>query len=308
MLIEPPSLGIDATAVARQAIALARRLETIQSAYDAWDELRAAQARARQRIAEERRRLEEEGGLLLGAVARATEDVLPPPPSAPVADALVAASDATAVEQFLAEARARLDEAKARLAAEERTQAEAFSRAAAEVRATARARIEARARLAPPRVRLFPRSVGVDRRILHIERPSPDEAVVLFYVFTGRIPSRYWAPFDDSTDDVISGPTTLYADEGVPGDELRPSPTRLRALLDGLAEVWPLKGYLLLSLAGPTGPRFARFLSRGPVMEAEIEDGPGFRNLLTPEEAEAITGALLKLKIARRLELELGRS
>ncbi|MEW5737319.1 MAG: hypothetical protein AB1938_00245 [Myxococcota bacterium] len=308
-IIEPPALEPDATRIASQAIALSRSLETIQSAFDAWDELRAAQARALQRLADERRRLEEEGELLVGAVRSVADGLPPPPPSAPVPDALVAAADSSAVDHFLTEARRQLDDAKARLDAEERATAEAFARATIEVKATARSRLEARLRVAPPRVRLVPRTVGADQRILHLERPGPDDAVVLFLAFTGRIPSRYGAPFDDSTDDVFTGPTTLYPDEGVPADEARPSAMRLRLLLDAQPEVWPLKGYLLLDLVAPDGTRrFVRWLSRGPVMEAELEDGPTFRNVLSREEAEQITGALLRLKLAGRLEIDLGRA
>lgn len=306
-IIEPPAVALDSGVAVSQALALSRSLETIESTYEAWDEVRAAHARNRLRFDQERRRLDEQGELLLGAVRSAAE-LPPPPPSAPQPDALVAATDATAVDHFVTEARARLETARVRLAAEEKAAAEAYQRAAAQLRATARERIEARARLAPPHVRLFPRTVAPDHRILHLERPGPDDALALFFTFTGRIPSRYGALFDDSTDDVFTGPTSLYPDEGVPSEELRPSPMRLRLLLDAQPEVWPLKGYLLLAISAAEGPRFVRWVSRGPVLEAELEEGYGFRNLLSREEAEQITGALLKLKLAGRLELELGRA
>ena len=50
-----------------------------------------------------------------------------------------------------------------------------------------------------------------------------------------------------------------------------------------------------------------RWISRGAVLEAEIQEGEGFRNLLTHDEAERITGLLLSHKLAGRLELELVR-
>ena len=307
-MIQPPAIDADVGAAAAEAIALARSLETIESAYEAWDELRAARARSRQRFAEERRRLEEQGELLVGAVKSVAEEgVPPPPPSAPTPDAVVVAADGAAAEHFLAEARARLDEAKVRLAEEEATAEAAFFRAENDLRAAARARVEGRARLAPPRVRIFPRSLGAEQRVLHLERPQPDDAVVLFFVLSDRIPSRYGAPFDDAADDVFVGPTALYSDEGVPPDELRPSPMRLHLLLDALPEVWPLKGALIHAVPGADGPRFVRWLTRGPVLEAELEDGYGFRNVLSREEAELVTGALLKLQLAGRLTLELGR-
>jgi hypothetical protein len=307
-IIQPPAIGDDLGAAAAQAIALARSLETIESVYDAWDEVRAARMRSRQRFAEERRRLEDQGNLLVGAVKSVAEEAVPPPsPSAPTPDAMVLAADAAAAERFLAEARARLDEAKARLTAEETAAEAAFVRAEGELRTTARTRIEDRARLVPPRVRLFLRSLGAEHRLLHLERPSPDEAVVLFFLLSGRIPSRYGAPFDDAADDVLVGPTMLYADEGIGAGDLRPSPARLRELLDALPDVWPFKGGLLMALSTAAGPRFVRWVTRGPVLEAELEDGQGFRNVLSREEAELVTGALLKLQLAGRLTLELGR-
>lgn len=307
-LIEPPAVGDFDGATVAQAIVLARSLETIESAYEAWDELRGARERSRRRFAEERRRLDEQGELLVGAVQTvAAEGLPPPPPSAPTPDAVVVATDGAAVDHFLAEARARLDEARARLLEDEAAAEAAFVRAEADVRAAARARIEGRARLAPPRLRLFPRSIGAEQRVLHFERPEPDDAVVLFFLLSERIPSRYGAPFDDAADDVLIGPTTLYADEGLGPDELRPSPARLRELLEARPEVWPLKGGLLQHLPSAEGTRFVRWITRGPVMEAELEDARGFRNLLSREEAELVTGALLKLQLAGRIALELGR-
>lgn len=292
-----------------QAVTLVRALETIESAYEAWDELRMAQARARQRFADERRRLDDEGELLLGAVKTVADGSVPPPPaSAPRPDDLVAAADAAGLDRFLAEARARLDATRKALAAEEAA-AEAASRdAAAELRATLRERIAARARYSPPRLRLLPRSVGGEQRILHLERPAGEDAVVLAWILTGRLLSRLGAAFDDAVDDVFTGPTSLYPDEGLSGDDLRPSPMRLHLLLDAQPEVWPLKGYLLQPVPDADGGvRFVRWLTRGPVLEAELEDGYGFRNVLSREEAERVTGALLTLKLAGKIELELGR-
>lgn len=299
----------NAPGAASQAVTLVRALETIESAYEAWDELRTARARARQRFADERRRLDEEGELLLGAVRTVTEGGVPPPPaSAPRPDELVASADAAGLDRFLAEARARLDATRRALASEEAAAEAAYREAAAELRATVRQRVEARAQFSPPRVRLLPRSVGAEQRILHLERPVGEDAAVLAWILTGRLLSRLGAAFDDAVDDVFTGPTALYPDEGLGGDDLCPSPMRLHLLLDAQPEVWPLKGYLLQPLPDAHGgARFVRWLTRGPVLEAELEDGQGFRNVLSREEAERVTGALLTLKLAGKIELELGR-
>ena len=68
--------------------------------------------------------------------------------------------------------------------------------------------------------------------------------------------------------------------------------------------MWPVKGMLPLTL--PDGS-WLRWLTRGPVLEAEVQDGEGFRNLLTQQEAERVTGLLLSHKLAGKLELELVR-
>jgi hypothetical protein len=50
-----------------------------------------------------------------------------------------------------------------------------------------------------------------------------------------------------------------------------------------------------------------RWVARGVVLEAEVQDGEVFRNQLTRDEAERITGLLLANKLAGKLELELVR-
>jgi hypothetical protein len=53
------------------------------------------------------------------------------------------------------------------------------------------------------------------------------------------------------------------------------------------------------------GGAVARLVERGPVMEAEIAEASGFRNILTRDEAEQIAGYLLKLKLDGAIDLEL---
>jgi hypothetical protein len=145
------------------------------------------------------------------------------------------------------------------------------------------------------------RTLPGDRRILHLRRPSPDDAVLLLFAMTGRCPTRYGFLFDDSTDDVLLAPPALYAEEGVV--HVRPRPAELVAELEPRAAFWPVKGALLVVRPGLT----VRWLSRGAVLEAEVADGDAFRNLLSREEAEQITGVLLSLKLAGALGLELVR-
>jgi hypothetical protein len=48
-----------------------------------------------------------------------------------------------------------------------------------------------------------------------------------------------------------------------------------------------------------------RLRQRGAVIEVEVADGDAFRNVLTATEAERLAGALLRLKIDGRIQLEL---
>ena len=65
-----------------------------------------------------------------------------------------------------------------------------------------------------------------------------------------------------------------------------------------------MKGALRARL--PDG-RWVRWVSRGAVLEAELLDGEAGRNVLSAEEAEQITGALLALQLSGKLVLQLVR-
>jgi hypothetical protein len=158
---------------------------------------------------------------------------------------------------------------------------------------------------APPRLRLLLRRVGATRAILHLERVEGDAPVLLLYRFTGRIPSRYGFLFDDSTEGVGLPLAPLYPEEGVASSEVRPDAAGLAARVRAPGEVLPVKGLLPLFVPRPEGGEdFFRFLQRGPVMEVEVAEGEGFRNVLTREESERFAGHLLRLKLEGKLELE----
>jgi hypothetical protein len=135
---------------------------------------------------------------------------------------------------------------------------------------------------------------------------STDDAVLLLYVLTGRIPSRYDFLFDDSTDDVTLPPPPLYPDEGVGFAETRPGAQALAQRLRDMGPVLPVKGYLPVWVPRGSGEELFLLRERGPVMEAELLDGDGFRSVLEREEAERLAGHLLRLKLEGRIELELG--
>jgi hypothetical protein len=274
------------------ALARLGDVESLEHGFTVWAELREAYRFAQRRWAEERRALSDQGELLLGAVRAAAQE--------PVASA---DSSALALDGFLGDAQRKLEAAKAALDAQISRADEEFRAALAAIQADVRGRVVRAREAVKPVFRVSVRHVGSERRILHARRLGPDEAVIALSVLADRLPSRYDYLFDDSTDDLAADPPTLYAEEGIAPGEVRTSGVALQGRLSGLDAVWPVKGMLPM----PTPIGLARWLQRGPIMEAEVADGAGFRNVLTKEEAERLTGHLLALKLAGKVELELAR-
>ncbi len=274
-----------------------RGLETLEPAYEAWLALRAEHGATRARFREERERLDQQGSFLLGAVRAAGLT-----PEAGEASALAS----TGGEGFLGEAQGRLSERRAQLERQE-TEAEArYQEAFAELRATLVNRVQRFLEATRPRLQLLLRKVDAQRSILHVTRVGADEAVLLCFLWAGRIPSRYGFLFDDSTEDVALPPPVLYAEEGVAPDGIRPSAAALEACLRAPGAVVPLKGFLPIFIPRPGGGEdFFRLLQRGPVMEVEVAEGGTFRSFLAREEAERFAGHLLRLKLAGKIDLEL---
>lgn len=290
-LIEAAELGPDAHLLGSQALQRARSVETLEVAYAAWAELQEAHQLARKRWDEERKRLTEQGTLLLGAVKAAgpsgTQEGL---------------SRAGALEVFLAEAKARLAAAQQQLEARALGAELVFNEELGKVKDELHTRIARQSAAVRPVFKLAIRVLPGERRILHAHRLGPDESVIALFALTGRIPSRYGFLFDDSTDDAMVAPPVLYPDEGV--TDVRPTSSGLARLLSERAAVWPVKGMLPLTLPDGT---WLRWISRGAVLEAEVQEGDGFRNILSQDEAERMTGLLLSHKLSGRLELELVR-
>jgi hypothetical protein len=280
------------------ALGQLRALETLESAYDAWAELKRGHAAAVIQFREEQSRLTQQGSFLLGAVRAAGMD--PSPSSSPGLQPQGAASD------FLRDAEAKL--AKARDAVSQReAESEAHYQAAfTEVRTTLLDRVRRYLQRSRPHLTLLLRRVGAERSILHLSRVQPDEAVLLCYLLTQRVPSRYGFLFDDSTEDLSLPPAPLYPEESVAADAVRPDAARLRQVIDASTDVVPLKGFIPLRVPNPGGGEdFFRLLQRGVVMEVEIADGPGFRGILSREEAERFAGHLLRLKLEERIGLDI---
>jgi hypothetical protein len=255
---------------------LIRAVETLEPAFDAWLEFRETHLRRLAQLVAEERQLDEQGELLMGAARRTQEG-----------------TEALMVNPLMARARAQLAAARAHELA-------SHAQINAQIRATLIERVAGRAERSPPLVTLMVRALPGERRILHLARPSGDDAVLLLYAFTQRIPSRYGSLFDDSTDDSLVAPSTLYAEEGC--TDTRSTAATLAGMLLPLTGVWPVKGAIPV-LEAP----MMRWVTRGAVLEAEIADGETWRNLLTRDEAEVITARLLNAKLAGAIDFELGR-
>lgn len=278
-------------------LARLRSLETLETAYEAWLALKVEHSAARLRFKEERERLDQQGSFLVGAVRAA--GVEPKPGSEP--GLLTAGADS-----FLRNAEARLALAREELARKEADSEAFYQQGFDEIRATLTERVRRYLASSRPRLKLLLRKVGATRSILHVARVGNDESVLLCFLFTGRIPTRYGFLFDDSTEDVSLAPAPLYPDEGVEPYGTRPDAMALAARIGAPGGTLPLKGFLPVFVPRPEGGEdFFRLLQRGPVMEVEVADGATFRNILSREESERFAGHLLRLKLEEKLELEL---
>ncbi|AKQ67395.1 hypothetical protein A176_004307 [Myxococcus hansupus] len=281
------------------ALARLRALETLESGYEAWLELKLEQAAARLRFREERERLEQQGSFLLGAVRAAG---LTPPASAE--PGLV--SGVAPAGDFLRDAEEKLTQAREAVAQREAESEARHADAFAEIRATLKDRIQRYLSASRPALTLMLRRLGTERSILHLSRVTGDTPALLCFLFSGRIPSRHGFLLDDSTEDVSLAPAPLYADEGVTPEEVRPDAAALEARMRGAGEVLPLKGFLPVFVPKPGGgDDFFRLLQRGAVLEVEVADGTAFRNVLTREESERFAGHLLRLKLEGRIGLDI---
>nr|WP_324291561.1 hypothetical protein [Corallococcus sp. BB11-1] len=280
------------------ALGQLRALETLESTYDAWAELKRDHAASLIQFREEQARLAQQGAFLLGAVRAAGMDS--GGNSGPGLQPQGAASD------FLRDAESKLAKARDAVLQREAESEARYQAAFTEVRATLLDRVRRSLESLRPHLTLLLRRVGAERSILHVARVRPDEAVLLCYLLTARVPSRYGFLFDDSTEDLALAPAPLYPEESVPEDGVRPDARGLLSVIDASAEVLPLKGFVPLRVPRPGGGEdFFRLLQRGAVMEVEIADGPDFRSILTREEAERFAGHLLRLKLEGRIGLDI---
>ncbi len=273
------------------ASAWAHSDETLKAGYAAWAQLQKGRSEVRRQWQHEKQRLTRQGELLLGAVREASNV-----PSA----ANDSERQLSSIDIFVAETREKLAAAAQALDAGARASEHRFAIELSKVREELVQRVSRQAAALRPTFKLAVRSLSDGRQILHADRLSADESVLALFALNGRIPSRYGFLEDDAVDALTAVSSMLYADEGVMA--LRTHVTALGHVLSSLHEVWPVKAMLPMRLPDGT---WARWVSRGPVLEAEIQEGDTFSNLLSPHQAERIAGLLLSFKLAGKIEMEL---
>jgi hypothetical protein len=297
----PKDLALPAT-LEGVSDALARAQgENLVDLYDAWRSLIIAQAGAAADRAREADRLNVKAQTVLKSVESARElsaqVVTPGSTDLTRADPLA---------EFVAGAQMELDEARAALA-HRREEEEAFFAAQIEqIKRRIKHRADSLLAHHKPWVQAQVQPVGKDRSIVHLTRPEAQDLVLLAYLVSGRLFTRYDAFLDDSVDELSLEPARFYAEEGnarVRFDSLEEE----EAFLDEPERLfWPVKAMIPLRVPGHDFPRF-RLINRGPVMEAQAREKDGaWEHLMPRTSAELLTGLFIKLKIDGRIELLLG--
>lgn len=276
--------------------------QTLEAAYDIWVELRQAHRSVMARLDAEQQRLKDEGAFVIGTVEAARRAEV-----APAGDASTALETTGGADDYLTQAKAKLAAGLAEIESLTSRIEASYQQALTQAREQIIARVDRYLQSAKPRLRLMIRMLPGDRRVVHVARVAPDDAVLLCKLLTGRVPSRYGYLFDDSTDDAQKPPPNLYAEEGVVLEQQHPAPASLCALLEAASAVLPVKACIPFKVTTASGPMLAWLKQRGPVMEAEVEEGSAFRSVLSATEAESVAAVLLKLKLEGKIELELIR-
>lgn len=286
--------------------------DSLEALYRRWEGLRAEHVAALEGFAAERTRLEEEGAFLLGTV-RAAREVAPSPgpTSRDVSTGEVEEAAALAVPDelqiYVQEAEARMSSALEALALRAHEARIDLETQLAVARVEVIEALERHQDHATPEVTLRRRPLAGGRAILHLDRPMPDAAMLLAWLLSGKPATRYGFLYDEASDDPQLEPATLYPEEGIVRDEVRPGPGSLRRLLDpGGPSALPVRGIIPFQVQLPGGATAqVQLRCRGPILELEWEEGSGFRSILTAAEAEAAAGALLRLQLTGKLKLQL---
>ncbi len=290
-----------------EALVRARAAALLEDLYDARGRLvRASQALAAER-AQEIARIERKSEIFLNSVATARAlaqgDSAAPhqAPGARAAPIEKRAADPYAAflgsaERELAAARAQLD---ARAAKERELFTAEIARASDAIARCAQSMLAVHA----PRAALSIQTVGRTHAVAWMDRPTPDDAVLLCYLLSGRLPTHYDALFDDALDDLALVPATFFAEEGFVA---RPSSDdEAEALCQQPDRAFvPFKAMIPFRLPDRDFPRL-RFVNQGPVLQLVAREARGnYESLMPLATAEAVAGLLIRLQVEGRIALE----
>lgn len=298
----PPALpeGHPLAADARDALARASG-EVLADLYGAWERLRSTRVAAADERAREAGKLEQRAAYVLRSIE--TARLLQAPRTKARGQGQLAPADA--FRGAAAEARRERAGARALLTRRAREEERFFAGAIESVKRRIVERAAALALAVPPRIRAEAQPVGRDAALLHLERPTPDEALLWSRALSGNLFTRYEAFFDDSVDDLALAPARLYAEEGCPAARPGSLDDEDRYALEPDGPFAPVKGMIALRAPGHEFPRF-RIVNRGPLAEVEARgEGEGYSSLLPRPSAELFTGFLIRLRVEGKLDLSL---
>lgn len=282
------------------ALTRSRVAETLVDLYDAWRRLQAARVAAAAERAREAERLDVRAEYVLRTLEAARNVRLDVGGDG---EAALTKDDGLGAFQREAEEELR----KARLLLEDRSTGEEslFESELARVRAEIRSRVEAVLVGYRPRLKARVQPVGREHSLVHVERPGDDDAVLLQYVLTGKLFTRYDAFFDDSVDDLTLGPPRFYAEEGLTQNRFETIDEEDAIVVEPEREFVPLKGVIMFRIPGHDFPRF-RIVNRGPMSEVEARtEGGDYQHLMPRAAAELLSAYLLRLRVAGKLDVEL---
>lgn len=270
------------------------RAETLAEAYDALEAVVRAEAGFAARLADERSRLEDESGYLLGSLGAAQRF-------------LSGDAEHGGLEAAVAEGRESMESAREGLEAWAAEEGARIAAAHEEAEAQVAERAEAYAAHRVPELSVKVARVAGGRRVVHLDRPTRDDAVILCALLAGRPPSRHDFLEDDAVD-VVDGPVHLA---------VRTAGIDPAAVAEGGAEaedalatdpghrLLPIRAHLPVRLPDVEWPRM-RFVLRGRIVELESRhEGEPYAPLVPTADAELLTGYLVSLKIRGLVAVDL---
>lgn len=301
-----------------EALVRGRASTLLEDLYDARQRLmrvRAAMAAERE---VSRAALDRRAGIFLRSVAAARAQVAPdsesPAVEPPIGEPLTprqTESAGGALQTGLADPlTAFLDKAKGELAcAREQNEARAaaedaffeaeIARASEAVIACAQSLLTAHT----PRVAFSLQPVGTKNAVAWMDRPSPDDAVLLTWLLSGHLPTRYDALFDDALDDMTLEAATFFAEEGYAARPRTIDEADALCCPGKERPFVPFKAMIPFRLPERDFPRL-RFINQGPVLQLLArEAGESYAPLMPMATAEAVAGLLIRLQVEGRIAL-----